>query len=299
MKNTDYVVWQSVEDDELAPDAYTSQIDCWSDYNHHPPTNPINSYETTWTKSLDAGVNTFTSYRGLQATKFNTYQIPLDTNIKMIYAYSPWCSMLCNHHRDYGYFDMVLDSTTGQCFLKNTQERTQSVHGWLMWFSWTLIAMAEISVNRYGKQQWRWQQFTHNILGALSFVFTVTGTVLIFANKDWHLSYRQLRHSMYGLFFAVTSVIMMAFGFLGWIKRRTNAEFNTRAMLAFKRIHMYFGYAVCFTVQFAVCSGIIVRVLNTDQSVGNHKAGWLIFLNLSLILVVMVTQEVRHQRFIR
>ena len=44
MKYTDYVVWQSYENFEE-----TSQIDCFSVNNHHPPENPINSYNTTIT----------------------------------------------------------------------------------------------------------------------------------------------------------------------------------------------------------------------------------------------------------
>lgn len=147
--------------------------------------------------------------------------------------------------------------------------------------------MAQISVNRYGKHNWRWQQFTHNMMGAAAFVMTVTATLLIFASKDWILSYRELRHSMYGLFFSVLCVMMMFMGLLAWLKRRMNNSFNTSAMLTFKRIHMYFGYFICVFVQVAVCSGIITRVLNTNQSVGAHKGAWLVTLNIAFICSVM------------
>lgn len=110
MKDTDYIVWQSIADDEVDPEEQTSQIDCYSVANHHPVTNAVNTYSTTISKSEFAELNTFVSYRPLEATGQNTYSIPLDSNIKMVYAFNPQCGMMCNHNRDYGYFDMKLDS---------------------------------------------------------------------------------------------------------------------------------------------------------------------------------------------
>jgi hypothetical protein len=74
----------------------------------------------------------------------------------MVYAYNPGNATLSFHHRNYGFFNIKLDSATGSCTLNNKSQRIISVHAWLMWLSWTVIAMSQIIVNRYCKTNWRW-----------------------------------------------------------------------------------------------------------------------------------------------
>jgi len=77
MKDTDYVTWQSFANDG-DPKNVTSQIESYSIANHHPDTNPTNTYETTITDHPDGLINTFVSYRDLKTSGQATYNIPLD-----------------------------------------------------------------------------------------------------------------------------------------------------------------------------------------------------------------------------
>jgi hypothetical protein len=105
MRSTNMIVWQSYEDSPSADD----QIDVWSTVNHRPPTQE-NVYRTSVITNTADGTNTFTSLRALSVTGNGTYyDIPLDTDIKMVYAFN-FNGTLSNHHENYGFFNMRLDS---------------------------------------------------------------------------------------------------------------------------------------------------------------------------------------------
>ena len=52
-------------------------------------------------------------------------------------------------------------------------------------------------------------------------------------------------------------------------------------------------------VQTAVCSGIITRVLNTNQAVELHRAPWLITLNILLVVSFLGYHEFKHRKFLK
>jgi hypothetical protein len=74
----------------------------------------------------------------------------------MVYAYLPNTLTIDYHHHNYGFFNIYLDSATGDCTMRDTQQRVFSTHGWFMWLSWTVVCMAQISLNRYYKTSWRY-----------------------------------------------------------------------------------------------------------------------------------------------
>ena len=138
MKYTNMIVWQS----HVAEATADAQIDCYSTVDHFPVTQE-NSYTTTVTTNMDSYTNTFISTRPLSVTGSGTYyEIPLDQNIKMVYSFLPDSDGdLHYHERNFGFFNIELNSQTGSCTRLSTQQRIMSIHGWLMWFSWTLIGM--------------------------------------------------------------------------------------------------------------------------------------------------------------
>jgi hypothetical protein len=56
----------------------------------------------------------------LTASGKDTYDIPLDKNIPMIYAFNPKDGSLSFHEEHYGFFNIKLDSSTGDCKKLNT-----------------------------------------------------------------------------------------------------------------------------------------------------------------------------------
>ena len=80
MYNTDMIVW-------FAMGATSSQSDLYSTSHDKPKTLTPNSYVTTFV--VQAASTQFYSSRTLVASGKDTYNIPLDSVIKMIYAYDP------------------------------------------------------------------------------------------------------------------------------------------------------------------------------------------------------------------
>jgi len=116
---------------------------------------------------------------------------------------------------------------------------------------------------------------------------TLVAFFLIWSLKDWRLSYRELRHSYYGVLFLGLSLIMIVLGIASWLVRRMSPVFETRKVTLLKKVHTYFAYFICLFIQLAVCSGIMVRVLNSNQSTGPMRYTWLVLANVLLILFVM------------
>lgn len=87
-------------------------------------------------------------------------------------------------------------------------------------------------------------------------------------------------------------------GMFAWFVRRQLHPFGTKDMLRLKRGHKYFGYLLFFTVQLAICSGILAKVGNLDQAAKSHHGFWLVLLNIGFVVCVMLVSEIRHQHFI-
>lgn len=84
--------------------------------------------------------------------------------------------------------------------------------------------------------------------------------------KNWRLS--SIHHSIFGIISLGLTMSMVIGGFFGWLRRSMNRPWQTASMLKIKKVHMYFAYFVFFFVQLAVCSGILARVRDLNQSVG-------------------------------
>ena len=221
------------------------------------------------TQNMDSFSNTYETSRAMTVNstlyKGTYYDIPLDTNIKMVYAFLPSDDGFMRfHENNYGFFNIELNSQTGSCTRHYTQQRVMSIHGWLMWFSWTLIGMFQIILNRYLKYKWEYNQTMHNILGLSAGVMTIFAFVLMLDSKNWHMSFHGLNHSSFGLISLGLGLMLIMGGIFAWFKRSRANEWNTHSMLKMKRIHMYFGYFMFLWVQTAVCTGIITRVINAN-----------------------------------
>ena len=60
----------------------------------------------------------------------------------MVYAFlNDGNPVLHFHERNYGFFNIKLNSETGSCSMPNRQQRVFAVHGWMQWFAWTAIAV--------------------------------------------------------------------------------------------------------------------------------------------------------------
>jgi len=125
-----------------------------------------------------------------------------------------------------------------------------------MWFSWSIIGVAQIWTGRYLKHWWRWRQFTHSVLGGFIGVLTVSAAILILTWVDWALLYAV--HNIAGLVCAILGLLLVMGGiFALTMKRLVNNDWKTKQMLQMITGHKIFGYFMVIAVQVAVISGII------------------------------------------
>jgi len=69
-------------------------------------------------------------------------------------------------------------------------------------------------------------------------------------------------------------------------------------MIKIKNIHKLFGYLVIFTVQVAVCSGILMKGNTSNQEDSLSSSALLVIWNVLGISSVLVIAEWRHRRFL-
>jgi hypothetical protein len=100
MTDTDMVAW-------IADGSTSYQEDMYS-VTEQPPTKLINSYTTSFVVQ-DTYV-LFTTTRGMIATVDDTYDIPLDTQFSMVYAFLPGVTKVEYHEDNRGTLDVTLFS---------------------------------------------------------------------------------------------------------------------------------------------------------------------------------------------
>jgi L-asparagine transporter-like permease len=99
-----------------------------------------------------------------------------------------------------------------------------SLHGWLMWISWTVFGMAQIILNRYYKHMWMWNQFLHNALGLSAGVLTIVAFITIMISKNWNMSFHDIRHSSFGIISTALCLLLIIGGIFAWLKRSRGNE---------------------------------------------------------------------------
>lgn len=289
MRDTAVYIWQSRERGS------TYQAG-WAYQNGGPKVVDHEHYRTFVTPQA-SHYNNFLTSRPLPGNGTEDFTIPLDQDIKMVYAYLPGNADVHYHHHNYGFFNIKLDSTTGDCSMLNTQQRVMSAHGWMMWLSWTVICMAQISLNRYYRTWWRYSQTMHNVLGSIAGILTLVALIIMLKSKNGHMTFSQQYHSIFGIIMIVLAPLMIIGGWVTYLMRRGMSDWSTTSMLKRKRAHMYFGYFIFFTVQLAVCTGILVRIINMSAGNQTNRGWWIATVNLLFIIGVMTVQEFRHRQF--
>lgn len=139
MTNTDMVSWHA--------NGHSSfQKDLWSTEQDTPHTNAKNNYVTSF-EHLGNRVR-FVSSRALETGEVNSFVIPVDQTIEMVYAFLPGSIELEDHHDNYGTFSLRLNSD-GTVEIKRAFPVEWTYHAWAMWLAWSFISLVQIITNRY------------------------------------------------------------------------------------------------------------------------------------------------------
>jgi len=107
----------------------------------------------------------------------------------MISAYNPTDKNLSYHNGNHLNFAITLIPDGGCTFgsIVTFSNKPVKIHGYFMWFAWTIVGIAQIWTGRYLVHWWRWRQFTHSVLGSLIGILTVAGAIIILKWIDWGL----------------------------------------------------------------------------------------------------------------
>lgn len=87
------------------------------------------------------------------------YIIPLDTEFPIVWAFYD-VPAVDYHYKNRGTRTVTLPSTGGCVFGASIPPTTSypkaTLHGVLMWFAWTILALCQVVTNRYMKHYWRY-----------------------------------------------------------------------------------------------------------------------------------------------
>jgi hypothetical protein len=101
----------------------------------------------------------------------------------------------------------------GGCTFDTVEQtfKTAKTHGIVMWFTWTLVGVAQIWTGRYLVHWWRWRQFVHSTLGGLMGVLTIAGVVLILKFLNFKFLFNHL-HTVAGMVCALLGLLLVLGG---------------------------------------------------------------------------------------
>lgn len=227
----------------------------YSTSENAPSIDSNNAYNTTWSINSDGSV-WFRSERFLTppAGYDETYVIELGTASSMICAYLTTQPDLDYHGINKFGWEMTIyedgsSSTAGggsAGFVPRTYFGLDawSFHGLLMWISWSLLGLIQLSSTRYLKHKYSWNKTLHAISGFLLTCTVVTSFTIVFkANEDLFII--NTFHTAFGNITVWCGVMVMLGGLTAELTRRyADMSWRTSIVLLISKFHGWFGYFV-------------------------------------------------------
>ena len=228
----------------IANSASSSQKTMWSTSESGPATS-TEEYTTTIV-SYDAASTLFTSTRTLNPGFTNSYVIPLDTDLNMVWAYADAVSTNAYHGGNKGIISVNFPSTGG-CSYTNSASFQAKIHGAIMWFCWTILSLVQVTTNRYMIQHWQSRQLIHSVVGFVSFILTMAGFLIVMQSVSWSISYSV--HNILGLIFTFLSLAITVSGsFAIYLMQYGKIDINEVKLRGEVYRHKIFGYILIFSV---------------------------------------------------
>lgn len=167
-----------------------------------------------------------------------------------------------------------------------------------MWSTWVVIGLSQIYLNRYMKDNWRWNKLLHAILGMFAMALTITAAMLAMQTGGWVLTGSALPlHSKVGFSAFVLGILLMVGGMTANIFRlKVRMDWRTKYIRLVGKIHKYFGWLVLLFTQFVISTGIYKFYDFVEK---DTKAWILVGCSCSLFFVLLLIGEIRHQLMLR
>lgn len=171
----------------------------YSTTENDPTVLPINSYTTTYQDFGNYVI--FDTTRSMTASGNDTYDIPLDTTFSMVWAFNKPAINVVYHDDNRGQFYVTL-SSTGSCTLGIARYPKATLHGVLMWFAWSVLAILQLVTARYTPEYWKNRYKMHAIVGGLIGIVTLASTIIVLKWLGWAF-YFDFWHNVAGILFMV------------------------------------------------------------------------------------------------
>jgi len=188
--------------------------------------------------------------------------------------------------------------STGNNGITTGGSRSQKIHGYLMWSSWTILGLVQIITNRYGKACWRYHQLIHSVFGFITVLATISAVAIMLAARGLILINL---HTILGF---ITFICIILLGIGGIVASSTrlgicNMMWKTKCLLRLGLIHKGFGYLMILATQASLFTGFLIYGLTSLEDGVEENLKIYCGLNVFAFFGTLIVFEILHQLFIR
>lgn len=126
-------------------------------------------------------------------------------------------------------------------------------HGWGTWMAWSVLSLILIQSTRMGNIYYKFNYWTHFILGTLIVILTVFFCAVGYAKAG---KIKPQNHAYIGTVMMGTSFLIAVGGYYAYHVSNT-VKWNTGRGMFLKKIHKYFGYAIIILAQYEIQIGVL------------------------------------------
>ena len=153
---------------------------------------------------------------------------------------------------------MYIDSDGSVTLLVLDENRAYKIHGIIMYTSWSILSLLQISLNRYLGHLWRWRLIAHSIVGTLALILTTYAAYDSISHA--HIQIEKNPHEIMGLVTLGVIGVMGTLGLTSAILRTgwcCNMDWKTSKLIFVTKMHKYFAYFLIVGSQATISSGIM------------------------------------------
>ena len=163
------------------------------------------------------------------------------------------------------------------------------LHGIFMTLVWTVMAITQVSLNRYLKTMlWRKGQLYHILLGLFMYGITLSMALFALFHRNWQFD--GTPHSF--IVFPTFSLLFVLPVFGCCTKYNSlSGKWNTAKTIKIKRWHKFLGYSWVVIGQIALFSGIY----SYRHQEGHMYSTPFEFIQLGIFLIIVFILEIIHQ----
>jgi len=232
----------------------------------------------------------FTVTRPLDPELEKHFNIPLDTDFEMIWSEKVTTPDL-GHHTDRGRLVMYLDRNGGGQ-ITTGNKGNMVVHGFLMWFSFTVLGLVMVGSNRWFNWASDRMQYAHMAVGVVVMVLAGCSISLAIYTVSFKLNDP---HNVLG-YLTVFGWLVSACVGLASYKIKNRLKWNTKSVQLVRTVHRYTAYTVLAQSYVAVVLGFYRFMFGFNLENSNPNIQLLGLANFVIVAIVLAGFEKRFRK---